>query len=317
MTNSHPLVSVIIPTYNREIYIGRAIKSAQSQLYKNIEIIVVDDGSTDNTKEVVKLFGDVQYYYKENGRQASARNAGLKIAKGEYICTLDSDDFWHPNFLSECMEQMFKYDYNFVFANSLKDKGNNTEISSLGELNNTPLLKKYFQDEPYINQNWVHLNHEEIKSIYLKTCPAPSSALVFKKSTMIDNWEEKIKVADDWEYVLRNLLSNRCDTAFCKTPLWTKHIIGDNVYESLNNNQEVKSIIVHDYRIIIKNNIKYLSKKEKHELNQHRVNVCFLSVYRNLVNKNLKESITFLLLSFRCSFFKTIIKIFRLNYLTI
>ena len=70
-----PLVTVIIPTYNREKYVSRAIESAQHQLYKNIEIIVVDDGSTDNTAEVVKQFKDVKYIYKKNGRQASARNA--------------------------------------------------------------------------------------------------------------------------------------------------------------------------------------------------------------------------------------------------
>lgn len=90
-----PLVSIIIPTYNNADIICRAVESCVNQTYKNIEIIVIDDGSTDNTKEVLsRYFSDerFKYIYQENQERSVARNHGLDIAKGEYIQLLDSDD---------------------------------------------------------------------------------------------------------------------------------------------------------------------------------------------------------------------------------
>ncbi|MCB1025827.1 MAG: glycosyltransferase family 2 protein, partial [Acidobacteria bacterium] len=89
------LASVIIPTYNRADKIARAIESARGQTFPNKQIIVVDDGSTDNTAEIVAKYPDVKYFYQKNQKQAAARNAGLKFAKGDYIATLDSDDVWN------------------------------------------------------------------------------------------------------------------------------------------------------------------------------------------------------------------------------
>lgn len=94
---NEPLVSVIIPTYNRANLVCQAIISAFNQTYKSKEIIVVDDGSADDTKEILSQYGDkIKYIYKINGGVSSARNAGIKEAKGEYIAFLDSDDAWRP-----------------------------------------------------------------------------------------------------------------------------------------------------------------------------------------------------------------------------
>jgi glycosyltransferase involved in cell wall biosynthesis len=96
---AYKLISLIIPSYNRADFIAIAVKSALAQTYPNFEIIVVDDGSTDNTEEVVaalkhpKLF----YYKKANEERAAARNFGIKKAKGDYITFLDSDDFLLPH----------------------------------------------------------------------------------------------------------------------------------------------------------------------------------------------------------------------------
>lgn len=91
------LVSVVIPTYNRARLVGRAIESACRQTYEPIEIVVVDDGSTDGTADVVTRFDPrMRYYRQENGGVATARNLGLRHARGEFIAFLDSDDQWHP-----------------------------------------------------------------------------------------------------------------------------------------------------------------------------------------------------------------------------
>jgi len=95
MPEKNPKVSVIIPTYNRAYLVGRAIRSVLNQTYQDFEIIVVDDGSTDNTEEVVKSFNDP----RRGG--SAARNTGIRAARGEYIAFLDSDDEWLPEKLEK------------------------------------------------------------------------------------------------------------------------------------------------------------------------------------------------------------------------
>lgn len=109
--------SIIIPTYNRADLILITLKSVKKQLFKDYEVIVVDDGSTDNTKEVVKNFlnqdknNNFRYLYKENGERGAARNFGIKHAKGTYITFLDSDDIIYPEHLEEA-EKFIEHNIN-------------------------------------------------------------------------------------------------------------------------------------------------------------------------------------------------------------
>src|SRR3990172_11149387 len=96
-----PKVSVIIPTFNCEEYIEETLSSVLFQTFTDFEVIVVDDGSTDNTIKVIKPYLDkISYIQKDNGGQGSARNLGISLAKGEYLAFLDSDDLWLPDKLS-------------------------------------------------------------------------------------------------------------------------------------------------------------------------------------------------------------------------
>lgn len=98
-TNKDPLVSVIIPCYNQAIYLREAIDSALAQDYPNIEIIVVDDGSLDNTAKVARRYGKkVKIFQQENKGLSAARNAGIREASGKYILCLDADDRILPSF---------------------------------------------------------------------------------------------------------------------------------------------------------------------------------------------------------------------------
>lgn len=106
-----PLVSVIIPTYNRALCIERSINSVLQQTYDNLEIIVVDDGSTDNTEQVVAQIEDtrIAYYPMKNNMGANAaRNKGIELASGEYLAFQDSDDEWHPRKLEMQMKCMLE-----------------------------------------------------------------------------------------------------------------------------------------------------------------------------------------------------------------
>jgi teichuronic acid biosynthesis glycosyltransferase TuaG len=97
-------VSVIIPTYQSAHYIRDAIDSALSQTYKNTEIIVVDDGSTDDTEDILKTYeGKIKVIKQKNSGPSKARNAGILSSSGEYIALLDSDDIWLPNKLEKQM----------------------------------------------------------------------------------------------------------------------------------------------------------------------------------------------------------------------
>jgi len=95
--NNRPLISAIIPTYNRADLVGDAIDSILAQTYPNVEIIVVDDGSTDNTKERLARYGDrIRIIYQRNAGPSAARNRGIAASHGEFISFLDSDDLWLP-----------------------------------------------------------------------------------------------------------------------------------------------------------------------------------------------------------------------------
>lgn len=100
-TRNLPLVSVILPTYNRETFLKCAIESVLSQTYPHYELIVVDDGSTDSTPEILEAYRDrIKVIHQENKGVSAARNSGIKIASGNYIALLDSDDYWLPEKLN-------------------------------------------------------------------------------------------------------------------------------------------------------------------------------------------------------------------------
>ena len=103
----NPAVSVVLPTYNRAPLLGRSIRSVLGQSYEDFELVVVDDGSTDGTAEVVAAFGDPRVRYVALGRNAgagAARNVGIRLARGKFLAFQDSDDEWLPSKLAKQME---------------------------------------------------------------------------------------------------------------------------------------------------------------------------------------------------------------------
>ena len=116
--DSTDLISVIIPTYNRAHLIKRSAESVLNQTYKNLELIIVDDGSTDNTKEVVDSLNDkrIVYVKQENQGACAARNKGIKLAKGKYIAFQDSDDVWHLNKLEKQICTLKENNADVVFC---------------------------------------------------------------------------------------------------------------------------------------------------------------------------------------------------------
>lgn len=100
-THNPPLISVVIPTYNYAGFLSKAVESVLGQTYKNFEIIIVDDGSTDNTRSLIKKEWPVRYFYQENKGVAAARNTGIEQSKGDYLVFLDADDWLQPDALEQ------------------------------------------------------------------------------------------------------------------------------------------------------------------------------------------------------------------------
>lgn len=129
MEIKQPFFSVILPTYNRGASISRALQSILTQEFRNFEVIVVDDGSTDNTKEIVQSFKDerVRYIYQENSERSAARNNGIRNASGAYVCFLDSDDYCLPDHLSSFYNKIKEIDYPVAmfYCNTLEERDGN------------------------------------------------------------------------------------------------------------------------------------------------------------------------------------------------
>ena len=119
------MVSIIIPTYNREQTVMRAIKSILDQTYVNFELIIVDDGSTDHTENIISQIFDLRLRYirQENAGACVARNRGIEAAQGEYIAFHDSDDVWHSDKLEKQMEIIDKSGADVVFCKYMRYEG--------------------------------------------------------------------------------------------------------------------------------------------------------------------------------------------------
>jgi glycosyltransferase involved in cell wall biosynthesis len=152
------IVSVIIPSYNSAKFLPRAIESALAQTYPYYEIVVVDDGSIDNTKKIIKPYLDkITYIYKKNGGPASARNVGIQKSCGHYIAFLDADDIWLPEKLA--LQQRYLEEnprYGLIHSNTWITE-NNFELYPFFSFNRPP-IGKIFKElffENFINNNTV------------------------------------------------------------------------------------------------------------------------------------------------------------------
>ena len=120
-TQNQPLISIIVPAYNVEKFIGKCIESILAQTYQNFELIIVDDGSTDFTPEIIKLFANknskIKYFTQENTGVSAARNLGLDKTKGEYIMFVDGDDYIEPDTLEDSLAHLQKHNADVCIFN--------------------------------------------------------------------------------------------------------------------------------------------------------------------------------------------------------
>jgi glycosyltransferase involved in cell wall biosynthesis len=146
-----PFFSVIIPLYNKEKYIEATINSVLNQTFKDFEIIIVDDGSTDNSYKIVSRFQDLQIFkiQQENQGVSIARNFGIENSNSEYIALLDADDIWEPNHLNELHKSIIKHPKASLFCNAynlkLTNKFTHKGIYNIHEKNEICIIDDYFE----------------------------------------------------------------------------------------------------------------------------------------------------------------------------
>jgi len=186
--NGGPLVSVVIPSYNYGHLISDALDSALDQTYKNLEIIVVDDGSKDDTKNVVKKYGKkIKYIHQENRGLSAARNKGIKNANGEFIAFLDSDDIWFRNKIEAQVTEMEKDDRIGLVSCSMQ------EIDEEGGVIRDITYKDYNNEDDL----FAELIQKNIVS-------GGSSAIVRKNCfDQVGLFDENLQPAADWDMWLR------------------------------------------------------------------------------------------------------------------
>jgi glycosyltransferase involved in cell wall biosynthesis len=186
-----PVVSVIITTYNREQFLEEAIKSVAEQTFNDLEILVIDDGSSVNyAKTICSKYENCTYYYKENGGLSSARNFGISKAKGDYIAFLDDDDRWALNKLEKQVQILDEmYDIDCVHSSAFVIDANGMET---GEIIGASKEKAHKRTG---NVFWNALGVWVVKS------PTP---LVRKKVFQPDMlFDETIKVGEDIDFYQR------------------------------------------------------------------------------------------------------------------
>lgn len=203
-TNFEPgLVSVVIPTYNRADLIKETIYSVLEQTYDKFEIIVVDDGSSDNTKEVVRDIKDerIKYFYQENkGLPAAARNAGLRQSKGEFIAFLDSDDLWKPDKLQKQLNAFKKYPQLLLVAT-------NGDFFPKFQVYHHINKNKWLSFEVLLKMNWI----------------ANSSILMKSQNISLFGYLDEnpaLRAIEDWDYWLRLSKSKKSSVLLLKERLF-------------------------------------------------------------------------------------------------
>ncbi len=182
-----PLVSVIMPTYNRADYLPYAIKSVLGQTYQELELHIINDGSTDNTDEVVESFASdkrVRYHCQINKGQSAARNVGIEKSRGEYICLLDSDNLW----VDDKLEIQLKYFIENPDADIIY--GDGQSIDEHGRDIATQPIKRYSG----------HITASLLISNYISNNTAICKSRCFRE---MGSFDENLRYAEDYDLWLR------------------------------------------------------------------------------------------------------------------
>ncbi|MGL5235573.1 MAG: glycosyltransferase family 2 protein [Empedobacter falsenii] len=238
------MISIVIPLYNKELYIKKTLEIVLSQTYQNFEIIIIDDGSTDNGPTIVKSFLDerIKLISKTNGGVSSARNLGIKNSSFEYIAFLDADDIWLNNHLEEINKL-------------INDYGHEADVFT------TNFAKKYKNGNIVINRTDIErgIINDYFEKVLKKGVIHTSCVCIRKKALLnINGFNNNISRGEDLDVWMR--LNRIYKTAY--SPMVTEHYLQDAVNNSRKKFPITKSIAFYIKKedAISKSDLLYLKK---------------------------------------------------------
>ena len=263
-------ISVIIPSYNRAKLITKSIESVLNQTYDNIEVIVVDDGSTDNTEEVIKQISDKRVKYiklKKNSGACHARNVGIEEATGKYIAFQDSDDEFLPTKLEKQYDNMIKNKADMDFCKMNIYTGDNIITVPANNREKRILKEKYLEELSYGN--------------YIGT----PLILITKKLAQKTLFNENLPRLQDYDFVLRAVPGAKL--SYTREPLFNSYRQNDSISNSnLKLEKALLTMLNYDYN---------LSDKEKSNLKKYLLNTLFEingavsgEEYSKIANRNIQ-----------------------------
>lgn len=221
-----PLFSVIIPTYNRKDRVINAIESVLAQSFQDFELIVVDDGSTDSTHEIVEKIEDprLRYIYQVNKGAPVARNTGISAAQGAYVSFLDSDDIFLPNKLERIAEEIQKFPEEAILISSHRRvKADKSSI--------------------YYNPEKCLTPPEFKRLLHYHIIDSSTSGLVIKRASLLERggFDSTLKCIQDRELLFRMCHHHGC--VLISDILWQKHWTSDSIVAQVVRPHYVSSIM--------------------------------------------------------------------------
>ncbi len=197
MTNTK-LISIIIPLYNKEKWIFKTIQSVLTQSYKNIEIIIINDGSTDNSLKIVKKINDnrIKIINQKNKGVSNARNVGLEKAKGDYIAFIDADDLWNNKHLEKAAFGFLNDSKIVLSANLYIDNRNKRKFN----------LESLFKKKKEINDTKYYIFNNYLELISKNIFIIHTSTILIKREIIQKNklkFDEQLKIGEDVNFWLK------------------------------------------------------------------------------------------------------------------
>jgi len=190
--NGRPVVSVITPVYNGGRYLSAAIDSLFAQTFADWELIAIDDGSTDETLEILRSYDDprVRYVWQKNAGESAARNRGLSMARGEFVSFLDADDMYLPNALADMTRFLYDHQhYDVVFSNGYVCDEDGTTLTELSD--HRPGIHQGHILEPLILHSSV---------ITVPVCTLTRRAAIQRAQVVFDS---RLMIGPDWDFWIR------------------------------------------------------------------------------------------------------------------
>lgn len=242
--------SIILPTYNRADFIVEAVNSVINQNFTNWELLIIDDGSTDSTKLLIEPFTDsdsrIKYFFQNNSERSAARNNGITLANGQYICFLDSDDAYQENFLFELSKTIEQHNTDLLISN----------IKYNGEISNTN-FKKSFSLDYFFSKSTV-----------------PGQCCVRKQFLGDVRFNPKFRISEDTIF-LCDLFSKNPNIYFCPNAflLYSEHESNSVNYKNHNAYKERYKALNY---ILTKN----YSKKIDPKVRRRTLSDCYFGIFK-------------------------------------